>query len=221
MPTKSLLTVYNEELEKNIFLRNIVADKQCYEDVFEKRYHVPPLDVIPQTVLDLGSNIGLTVTHYAHMWPTAIIVGYEMDKDNCEIAQTNTYRPIINCAVAPHRRVYSYDTSVSEQAYSISTKIEGEPYIIPAVTLDDAINQVSDELGMVDFVKMDIEGAERDILSTDGAWSHRIRNLLVECHGKDEDDTEYNTKYVEFMLTIRGFNVKKHLPHWSALFAWK
>ena len=53
------------------------------------------VDVLPRTILDLGSNIGLTIALYAAKFPAARILGVELDSSNLEIAHMNTDREIL------------------------------------------------------------------------------------------------------------------------------
>jgi hypothetical protein len=48
-----------------------------------------------------------------------------------------------------------------------------------------SVNSLLDSLGWdrVDFVKMDIEGAEREVLRRNTAWAHRVHSIKVEAHG--------------------------------------
>ena len=52
-----------------IYCRLGTTDIEVFEDTFIKRYHLPPLDLEPvRTILDLGSNIGLTIAHFASVF---------------------------------------------------------------------------------------------------------------------------------------------------------
>lgn len=220
-----LIKIYNEEINKNIFLRRgIKSDMVCYKDVFEGKYHVIDLDPEPKTVLDLGSNIGLTALHYRRIWPKAQIVGLEMDSDNFNVAVENLQDEdvlLINYAVSDSSgRIYYDKKRDSQQCYRISkvqTKKSIQGY---SMSLDMALDYLNIG-GVVDFVKMDIEGTELDIISGSGAWGSRIRNLLVEVHGKTDEETPKNVKKIKKMLEDKEFNVKRHKIHWSALHAWK
>jgi FkbM family methyltransferase len=47
------------------------------------------------------------------------------------------------------------------------------------------VNSLVDSLGWdrVDFVKMDIEGAEREVLRRNTRWTLRVHSIKVEAHG--------------------------------------
>jgi hypothetical protein len=42
-------------------------------------FHVPPEEICPAAVLGLGCNIGLTVAHSEGLWPTAEIIGVDLE----------------------------------------------------------------------------------------------------------------------------------------------
>jgi len=214
---------YNRKLKTYFFLRDNEWDEIAYEDAFKHQYHLPKLKKEPDSVLDLGSNIGLTMAHYRYLWPAAKIQGYEIDPENIYLSKLNAYGEIVNRRAVTTIKYPAYKAKGSPQAYKAENHflLRGEFERIIGVTLDQALNGMNTRDGCVDFVKMDIEGEEYKTLQSHGAWSNRIRNLLVECHGEDEDDTEEKTEEIEGFLEEQGFQVEKHEPHWSALYAWK
>ena len=87
----SLCAIRVRELNNHpVYCRPNTTDVNVFDDTFFGRYHLPPRELGPiRTILDLGSNIGLTVMHYAVLFPEARILGIEMDHDNYEICQRN------------------------------------------------------------------------------------------------------------------------------------
>ena len=53
-----------------------------------------------------------------------------------------------------------------------------------ALTLDTLLERT----GRPDFVKMDIEGAERAVLNQSVGWAEHVRELVVECHDGYQND---------------------------------
>ena len=59
-----------------------------------------------------------------------------------------------------------------------------------------------DSLGRFRLVKMDIEGAEGEIIRKDSKWLNYVRAMAMEVHGKE------NLSNIPMILTQNGFNSK-------------
>lgn len=82
----NLDSVWTPQVGRYVALRETGSDRTVWADTFSGLYHVPPVPIWPETVLDLGANIGLTTAHYRTLWPDAQIVAVEMDAACCAIA---------------------------------------------------------------------------------------------------------------------------------------
>ena len=139
------------------------TDAQVFYDTFVAQYHLPPLGFHPSSILDLGSNIGTTIIHYAGLYPRARILGVELDEGNFLLAQRNIASLGDRCTVL-HGAAWWEDGEVTyggDQEWGRRVQANGirkaQAYSIP---------KLLDQLGpTVDFVKMDIEGAEAEILA--------------------------------------------------------
>ncbi len=63
----------------------------------------------------------------------------------------------------------------------------------------------------VDFVKMDVEGAEREILADASAWADRVRAIKVEVHAP------YTLEACRRDLERAGFETERDQRHRAAL----
>ncbi|MGH2876326.1 MAG: FkbM family methyltransferase, partial [Solirubrobacteraceae bacterium] len=59
----------------------------------------------------------------------------------------------------------------------------------------------------VDFVKMDIEGAEREVLRQETAWASKVRSIGVEVH------PPYTVEQCEHDLRDLGFRTARLVSH--------
>jgi protein-L-isoaspartate O-methyltransferase len=92
---------YVHALGREVHPRPGTTDEQVFHETFIKQFHVPPEEIRPATVLDLGCNIGLTVAHFELLWPNAEIIGVELDSENCVVSRRNCRRArILNVAVS-------------------------------------------------------------------------------------------------------------------------
>jgi|SRR5579884_463631 len=164
-----------------IWCRPRTSDVNVIYDTFFEEYHLPPPGVEqPSTILDLGSNIGTTIAHYAALFPDARILGVEIDEGNVETCRRNIAAYADRAAVL-WGAAWSDDGMIgyggdSEWGFRV---VEKSTKVVRAYSMDSLIGKLG---GRVDFVKMDIEGAEADIFRKSVSWVERVRSLKVEIH---------------------------------------
>jgi FkbM family methyltransferase len=132
------------------------------------------------TVLDLGSGLGLTSIAAAKASGTGRVVGYEADPAIAPFAEKNVRRngvqvEIRNKAIARVKGICEFHVRPSFPASSLfpmkgSKKIRMEA---------DAFQDVVDEI-RPDLIACDIEGVEKEVLV--GANLSSVRRLIVEVH---------------------------------------
>lgn len=217
--------LYCLHLKRNIggfiyIRKNSYIDREVLKCTFINQYHIPPFNLPNDAIiLDIGSNIGLTILHYKLLYPNCKILGYEMDKDNFELASKNCAQlancTIVNKAVWYTNTIVSYDSSIREDGYSISdSDIISNNIEIESITLQDILKE--NQLTHIDFLKMDIEGAEKDILlKGDKQWMNLVRAMHIEIHDNSFFDSAMS------ILTQQGFYCQKDNNHWCAIFAQK
>src|SRR5918999_2033933 len=74
-------------------LRPGTSDIYAFSDVFVYPFHLPPAEARERdmrAILDLGTNIGVALSHLCHRYPNARLVGIEPDPANVELARRNT-----------------------------------------------------------------------------------------------------------------------------------
>jgi FkbM family methyltransferase len=156
------------------------------------KYHRPG-DDLPgvSAILDLGSNIGATVADMAVHYPAARIIGVELDADNVALARRNTEHWVSRVSIV-HGAAWStngeiaYGGNSGEWAYRVLPAMDERTAstiidTVPAYSLLTLIDRLAPG-GDVDYVKMDIEGAESFILDAGDDWAPRVRCIKVEVH---------------------------------------
>lgn len=158
-----------------------------YKDIFVNRiYHFEAHRPDP-LILDGGSNIGMSILYFKHIHPHARIIGFEPDPAIFPYLQENiasnglTDVQLVQAAVTAQEGkliFYSDGKYGSCLAKHMSGGIpEGwAKYEVPCVRLRDYLTEP------VDFLKMNIEGAEYEALADSADRLRMIRETVVEYH---------------------------------------
>ena len=194
-------------------------DRNCLVDVFTKRYHRPGILLShkkEQVILDLGSNIGATIIDYKLLFPDSTIYGFEMDRENYELAKINCSSlpnvHLFNLAVWNSDTVIKYDDSNDSDAYVINKAEKGTFKEVQSITISKILTD--NKITQVDFLKMDIEGAELDIFNDkDLEWVNSVNYMNIEFHHITDGTL---LSYIN-LLEGYGFRVWKSSNHWSAI----
>jgi FkbM family methyltransferase len=175
-----------------LYVRAVGTDWETAHVSLMLRVHRPPPELTRvTTILDLGANIGATVADLAASYPEATVLGIELDADNVALARRNVARwgdraSVVHGAVWASDGEIAYGGDRGEWAYRVVPAMDDRteaPAIatVPAFSLTTLIDRLAPG-GTVDYVKMDVEGAERFLLDADDGWSRRVRCLQVEVH---------------------------------------
>lgn len=197
-----------------VHVRPRSSDRWVLRDVFLRRgVHLPPPPLDEQDlrcIWDLGSNVGLTVAHMAARFPRAKIYGVELDEENAKLARRNVAAWGDRCEVI-RGAVWAEDGEVGyaplregdELSFSASADTtRGDDPRVPAWSLNTLFGRYTPD-GAIDYVKMDIEGAEREVLTTGTEWARRVRGLRVEVHdGYALDDCARDLQALGFETSI-------------------
>lgn len=161
---------FNGIYDELVMLKEIFVD-ECYATTIE------PV----RTILDLGANIGLATVWFHLKYPNAVIHCYEPSTLPRALLQKNlpANASIFPLAIAP--KAGTIEMSISERSIESSATFHFthmQRVLVQATTLDQAIANIG---GNVDIVKMDIEGAEFDVLEHSKSLG-QIREIVGEVH---------------------------------------
>jgi FkbM family methyltransferase len=170
---KVVLRMNNSDLV--IFLGTFLHGDSWLENRFE-----------PKTILDLGANIGITALQFIRQFPQATIIAVEPNDDSFRVLQhniggQNNIRAVKK--VIQSQKGYCKIDNPSDLAMAFrfekANSTEGE--VIEGTTVEALLEEARAEPPVL--VKMDIEGAERDIFLSQCGWMKEVDAILVEPHG--------------------------------------
>lgn len=168
----------------SIAIREGTTDAQVVWYVLRQRAHLPPaaLDLTPRSILDLGANIGVAAAHFAVSFPSARVVAVEPDPENAELCRANLARWPDRCevieAAAWTSRAHVALQGEAADARRVEPTVSGT---VEALPIDELVERAAVD-GVVDYLKMNVEGAEQALLAGAASWAHCVRCLRVEVH---------------------------------------
>jgi FkbM family methyltransferase len=175
----------------SVFLRPGTSDWTVFEQVFlATNYDARRLaryeelsklycSLTQPLILDLGANIGLASLYFLRSWPRATVVAVEPDVDNIDLLRLNAPRVReLHAAIAsetcrvrianPDDAAWAYRTEQNDQGtidgITVSTILDRFPTCQPFIC------------------KIDIEGAETELLSQNTDWVARFPIVILEPH---------------------------------------
>lgn len=184
-------------------------------EIFEGGEYEFPCNTDAPIILDCGSHIGLSVAWFKRRFPRARITAFEPDPQNFELLQANVAAngfggvELLNVALAAERgtaRFYGQFKAESPMASSHSLKEDWGTQrtkswiVVQTVPLADYIT------GPVDYLKLDIEGMETEVLRSIEPRLHLVRALGLEFHGTGST-AESDEAEILRLLEHSGFEV--------------
>ncbi|MFN8356752.1 MAG: FkbM family methyltransferase [Spirosomataceae bacterium] len=132
-------------------------------------------------ILDCGSNVGVSILYFKKLFPHAHITAFEADPTIANYLKKNLETNGIQGVEIVEKAVWKDDLGVtfaSDGADGGSIKTDGNAQTIPSVRLRSILEQESH----IDFLKIDIEGAETEVLADCQDVLQHVENLFVEYH---------------------------------------
>lgn len=200
-----------------IYVRGKGSDLEVLNDVLLKFCYKfrTRIDFEPKAIIDCGANIGLTSVFFRSMYPDAEIYAVEPEENNYRLMVENLER---------YDNIHSINTGIwSRDTYLRVDNPDAEAWGFSFHETEDSadggvkalsIRSIMEQYGIdsIDILKIDIEGAEREVFSEDCEyWLSRTRVLIIELHDRAVEGCSkafFNAlcKY-DFSTEIKGDNI--------------
>jgi FkbM family methyltransferase len=166
----SFLVMYNEILERQIYRFNISSETPV--------------------IIDAGANIGLSIIYFKQLYPNASVLGFEPDPIAFETLKYNIQQLGLTGVEVLEKGVWNKETSIRFYAEGADAgrialdSDQGNITHINTIRLKDYLNR------HIDFLKIDIEGAETTVLKDCGELLRNVDRIFVEYHSFDDQGQE-------------------------------
>ena len=196
-----------EVLNTKIYFRNGYELKHGLREIFMEEIYSSSLSTHP-TIVDCGAHIGLSVIYFYKKNPTAKIIAFEPDGGNFELLAKNcSFIPKGNLDLR-NEAVWHENTELSFISRGdMSSKIGEDEGLhitkVKAIKLKDIINEE------IDFLKLDIEGAEYLVVKDIESKLPLIKNVFLEYHGSFNNQNELLEIIAIFLKNGFHFYIKE------------
>ncbi|MBS1614977.1 MAG: FkbM family methyltransferase [Bacteroidetes bacterium] len=149
-------------------------------------------------ILDCGGNIGLSTLYFSKLFPSAKIITFEPDRHNYALLEKNVRSYGLSNVELRQEAVWNEETTLQFEGdgslgSSIARSQNDHTYDVPAVRLGTYLNR------RVSLLKLDIEGAEYEVVKDIKDKLGMVDNIFLEYHSTFED--EY--KLIELLTIIK------------------
>ena len=179
-------------LGKSVRLVDSASFLSAYQQIFERELYRFNTSRENPKIVDCGANIGLCILYWKQLYPAADITAFEPDPEVFETLVWNCKHWELPNVELINKAVWSSETELpfwAEGADGGRLLGNSELHDKPSTTVMTA--KLRDYLqGAVDFLKLDIEGAETEVLLHCVDRLQRIANVFVEYHsfvGKEQE----------------------------------
>lgn len=178
------------------------------DHIFNRGVYAFDSDSKTPLIIDAGANVGVSLLYFKRRFPRSRVICFEPDPKVFSALEMNvrTYE-IENCEL--HRAALWSDNRVLEfcsegaDAGAIS-KVggSGTPTLVRALDLLPFLQEQT-----VDFLKMDIEGAEVEVLKACQSGLKNVQRIFIEYHSFEGS----NQRLAELFQILEGAGFRLHL----------
>lgn len=144
-------------------------------------------------IVDAGANIGDETTRFRFFHPDATIVALEPEPENFRLLQRNTLGDpktiALNRGLWSHACRLAIHPGTSNESFKVSEVHDPDGvHDVVATSVGDLMRQF--DVSEIDILKLDVEGAERQIFAVkDADWIAKVKVFVFECPDNDAPGT--------------------------------
>lgn len=165
-------------------------------------------------IIDCGSNVGISALYFKSIFPQARITCFEADPAIAEILKRNLKSNGAADVAVHQKAVWTHSKGVSfgsEGADGGSVQDGGNTVFVPSVRFKEFLQQFD----RIDLLKIDIEGAEVEVLSDCSEELYRVKYLYVEYHSLSDGPQELD----KLLLVLKNNGFRYYINRIGAFHA--
>lgn len=163
------------------------TDVSVLQQVFGERQYDTALPSAPKRIIDAGANIGLAAVFFANKYPEAEIVAIEPEESNFKMLTLNAgpypnIRAVRGGLWSHAGKLVLVDPDLGNHGFQTVGSDAGESAEagVAAFTVESLMTLM--KWDGVDLLKVDIEGAEKEVFESSESWIGRVGTVMIELH---------------------------------------
>ncbi len=200
-------------------IRRNSSDIEVFEQIIFKEEYSAIIPILKDiraphmTVIDAGSNIGLTTLYLKGFFPDARFVCIEPSSKNMGVFEKSITANSLTDISLEKRGLWSKDCLLKERSFrdnkewsfSLEETDRKDDGSIEAISVGRLMKNFN--LDRVEFFKIDVEGAEKNIFLEDvniGQWLPRVKIVAIEIHDEFDCRSAIEEKLRSFNFELRN-----------------
>ena len=183
----------SKHLKHPVSFRTGTSDLHVFHQIFVEREYAC-LDDLKDVglILDLGANVGFSSAYFLSKFPDSFVVAVEPDPANF-VALEHNLKPyegrykLVRAAVWPENTKLYFDITTLGQQAEWGRKVGTAPLSnieVEGIDINSLLNMTP--YPRISLLKMDIEGAEREVFSRNiQPWLSLTDAFAIEVHGAE------------------------------------
>ena len=152
-----------------------------YDELLERYKHICSLNKKP-LIIDCGANIGCSAMHFATTFSKSMVVSIEPEVNNFSLMKENCSGfgniEFLHKAIGSSDGYVSINNSDDDNNAFRTSRSDDED--IEAVSVNSILQRYKELVPFI--IKIDIEGFEDDLFSTNTEWIENFPLLIIETH---------------------------------------
>lgn len=199
---------HTELFDHEFYYHHKGSFEDTFQEIFKKGIYafnsVNPNPII----IDCGANMGLSLLYFSLNYPSAKIYAFEPDQSVLECLEMNikAYQmrnvELIKKAVWNKTEILEFYTDKGMGGRLLTNYLNQNPTKVEAIRLKDFIANKQ-----IDFLKMDIEGSEYDVILDCEPILKQIKNIFIEYHSMINEEQKLD----DLLLILKRNGFRYHL----------
>ncbi len=194
----------------NLLVPDVASFLSAFEEIFVNEIYAFKSKGDAPVILDCGANIGLSVIYFKRLYPKSKVIAFEADPKIASYLKQNLERLGLTNVQVISKAVWTREGAISfVHEGADAGHIGDEPHLTQQVECTRLRTYLASM--SVDFLKMDIEGAEVEVIKDCRDLLSKTSAAFVEFHSTSGQKQDLGALVESF--ESQSFRVHVHSPH--------